>query len=195
MECSKHNVCYNLLMSSNDRYRGNREYRDLTVQTHYKTPGRSTRVQTKGTTMNDLSFSQNSVDARRPYEDTAFIERSRQQQRARQPQKRPYAQQPQRAQQQHPQQHDSVPPYARDPYPQRYYQKPQPVSAAPAPVQDKSAASKEADKAAKAARIEANSKPKVSKEVALQIEMIFKIGIMVWGAAALVTVIVLLSGS
>ena len=181
-------------MSSNDRYRGNREYRDLTVQTHYKTPGRSTRVQTKGSSMNDLSFSQNSVDARRPYEDTAFIERSRQQQRARQPQKRPYAQQPQQQQQQS-QQRDTVPPYARDSYPQRYYQKPQPVHNTPSPVKDKQASSKEAEKAAMAARIEANSKPKVSKEVALQIEMIFKIGIMVWGAAALVTVIVLLSGS
>ena len=62
-------------------------------------------------------------------------------------------------------------------------------------MKDKPASSKEAEKAAMAARIEANSKPKVSKEVALQIEMIFKIGIMVWGAAALVTVIVLLSGS
>ena len=38
-----------------------------------------------------------------------------------------------------------------------------------------------------------NMKPKVGKEQVLQIDMIFKICIMVWAAAALVTVIVLLT--
>jgi len=38
-----------------------------------------------------------------------------------------------------------------------------------------------------------NMKPKVGKEQVLQIDMIFKICIMVWAAVALVTVIVLLT--
>lgn len=198
MECLKHNVCYNFCMSSNDRYRGNREYRDLTVQTHYKTPGRSARVQTKGSSMNDLSFSQNSVDARRPYEDTAFIERSRQQQRS------GYSGQA------HSRQTTTPPPYTRDPYPQGYqqprsgsnnsnmygYNKPAQAKneVRPSPASDADA-KKKAEKAAKEAAIKANSKPKVSKEVAMQIGMIFNIGIMLWCAAALVTIIVLLTGA
>ena len=173
-------------MSSNDRYRGNREYRDLTVQTHYKEPGRSPRVQTRGS-MNDMRFSNNSVDARRPIEDQDLIYRTRYQARPQQPQQAPNegvraygdygrSAQPQRPQVQQPQ-----------------YQQPQPQRVArPAPQHIKTPQAA-AEKKPEAPKPVIDTSPKVSKDQALQIDMIFKIGIMVWAAAALVITIVLLT--
>ena len=205
-------------MSSNDRYRGNREYRDLTVQTHYGKSGRSPRVQTKHPFDADMKFSQDSADFRRPYEDREFVDRSRanmagQQQRRQQPR------QPQPQQQPLPYQVDSRQYYDRQiqrnqgqrpsqPQPQHYQQPYQPqqasrqAAAAPAPAPAPRKAVKQdandmrrmkSDYVVDNETIALNMKPKVGKEQVLQIDMIFKICIMVWAAVALVTVIVLLT--
>ena len=163
-------------MSSNDRYRGNREYRDLTVQTHYKEPGRSARVQTRGS-MNDMKFSQNSVDARRPYEDKDLIYRTR------------YQQKPSEGVHSYGRAVQSAPPrrVARPERPERPQRAPSQRVSRPAP------ASVPESRTAAEPKVIVDTSPKVSKEQALQIDMIFKIGIMVWAAAALVTTIVLLT--
>ena len=176
-------------MSSNDRYRGNREYRDLTVQTHYKPSGRPTRVQTKGAFDSEMKFSKNSADARRPYEDTAFIERSRQQQKAQQ------RQQPQnvRAYGDYGQQQ-------RKPASQAPSRVPSGVpSRAPSQAPVKAFRSEAREPGVRThvkpdeATIQSHMGPKVSKEQVLQIDMVFKICIMVWAAVALVITVVLLT--
>ena len=206
-------------MSSNDRYRGNREYRDLTVQTHYKESGRSPRVQTRGS-MSDMKFSQNSVDARRPYEDQDLIYRTRyqaqpqqrqgQQVRAQQPRQgqvhaqQPYpnqapqgdyyhaygdygsVQQPQRAARPVQQPQPQAQQYQSQQYQsQQFQQVPQPQRVSrPAPQKIKEPAEPQPV---------VDTSPKVSREQAMQIDMVFKICIMIWAAAALVTTIVLLT--
>ena len=165
--------------------------------------------------MSNLRFSQDSADARNPYEDTAFIERSRQQQRASQPRQQANGNYIQPG-------HNAKPPYTRDPYPQGYQTmgsqpyrtdkagqrngaaqsrpnrpasgNPQIRKPAPSVGTGMNTGSK-AQAASAEAAVKVPQGPKVSKEVALQIEMVFKIGIMIWAAAALVTVIVLLTGA
>jgi len=192
MGCCSRIMCYNCRMSSNERYRGNREYRDLTVQTHYKESGRPTRVQTRGS-LNDMKFSNNSVDARKPYEDTDLIYRTRYQAKPSEG-VHSYGDYGKAVQ--------AAPPrrVARPerPAPQQYRNQggnPQ-VQSRPAPqyqqqqthVPEQSAPRKPAEP-----KEIIDTSPKVSKEQALQIDMMFKIGIMVWAAAALVTTIVLLT--
>ena len=179
-------------MSSNDRYRGNREYRDLTVRTHYREPGRSARVQTKHTGAYDMKFSQDSADFRKPYEDREFIDRSRARvNQAQQPQN-PYVygypnQQPQQRprpqqQQPRPQQQYAQPQYARP-------QQPRPRSEVRTPAPNFNQAP------AQPAEPENTytPAPKISREKAMQIDMIFKVGMMVWAVAAIVVVVVLLT--
>ena len=213
MECCNVKLCYNDFMSSNDRYRGNREYRDLTVQTHYGKSGRQTRVQTKRPFDADMKFSQNSVDSRRPYEDREFIERSRASQAQQRQQSRPvqspnyqndprqyYQPRPQQAPQQAPQQQmprQQMPygQYQQPQYqPQPQYQQPQ---AQPQPKRvdkpDEFDMRKFSSGSKGSTEVAANMGPKVSKEQVMQIDMVFKICIMVWAAAALVTTIVLLT--
>ena len=203
-------------MNSNDRYRGNREYRDLTVQTHYGKSGRTPRVQTRGSSMSDMKFGPNSADARRPYEDRDLIERGRAQQaqqqsagvhaygdydRAAQAQRRAAMQQQGRPQQGQYVQRPQAQPYQQQPQ-QPQYQQPyqqagqpqQPRTARPAPAQVRMPNPQphaEQPKSKPAPQIDTS--PKVSKEQALQIDMMFKIGIMVWAAVALVITIVLLT--
>ncbi|SCW26338.1 hypothetical protein SAMN02910456_00041 [Ruminococcaceae bacterium YRB3002] len=214
-------------MNPNDRYRGNREYRDLTVQTHYGKSSRTPRVQTRGSSMSDMKFGPNSADARRPMEDRDLIERGRTQQqqqqaqqavpgvhaygdydRGAQGQRRPVnqGQQP-RPQQGYPQQSQPQPQFVQrqpqpqqQPQPQGYpqgYQ--QPVrTARPAPAQVRvpnpqaASAVPSPEKREKQAP-QVDTRQKVSNEQALQIDMMFKIGIMVWAAVALVITIVLLT--
>ena len=179
---------YNLAMSSNDRYRGNREYRDLTVQTHYGKGNRNTRVQTKRPYDSEMKFSRDSADFRRPYEDQEFIARSRAQTQRGQVQGDPtryYAQRPQQPQQ-----------YQQPQY-QQQYQQPVRRSAAPSqrpPVRAPQAPAQQgAPVHQKRPEPVVDTAPKVNREQALQIDMVFKIGIMLWGAAALVITIVLLT--
>ncbi|MCR5061129.1 MAG: hypothetical protein K6A80_08890 [Saccharofermentans sp.] len=170
---------YNLAMSSNDRYRGNREYRDLTVQTHYGKGNRNTRVQTKRPYDSEMKFSRDSADFRRPYEDQEFIARSRAQTQRGQVQGDParyYAQRPQQPQQYQQSVRRSAAPSQRSP-----------VRAPQAPVQQGAPVHQKKTEPA------VDTSPKVSREQALQIDMVFKIGIMLWGAAALVITIVLLT--
>lgn len=199
-------------MSSNDRYRGNREYRDLKVQTHYGKSGRSPRVQTNRPFDSDMKFSQNSADFRRPYEDREFIDRSRA--NAAGQQRRPQQRQPQPQQQPLPYQVDPRQYYDRQIQKQNQgqgqqpYRQPQPQqhsrnpyqNGTPAPAPRKVAKNEpgdmrrmKSDYVVDEGMVALNMKPKVGKEQVLQIDMIFKIGIMVWAAAALVTVIVLLT--
>ena len=189
-------------MSSNDRYRGNREYRDLTVQTHYGKGNRNTRVQTKRPFDSEMKFSRDSADFRRPYEDQEFIARSRAQQaqRGQQAQGDPtryYTQRPQ--QQPHPQQQYQQPyqQQYQQPHPQQYQQQPVRRSAAPSqkpPVRTPQAPTQQGVPVQqKRPEPVVDTSPKVSREQALQIDMVFKIGIMLWGAAALVITIVLLT--
>ena len=176
-------------MSSNDRYRGNREYRDLTVQTHYGKGNRNTRVQTKRPYDSDMKFSRDSADFRRPYEDQEFIARSRAQTQRGQVQGDPtryYAQRPQQPQQ----------PYQQQ-YQQPYQQQPVRRTAAPSQKPPVRTPQPSADPVAQVPKKRPepviDTSPKVSREQALQIDMVFKIGIMLWGAAALVITIVLLT--
>ncbi|MBR2524284.1 MAG: hypothetical protein IKE53_07610 [Clostridiales bacterium] len=185
-------------MSSNDRYRGNREYRDLTVRTHYKEPGRSPRVQTKHTGAYDMKFSQDSADFRKPYEDREFIDRSRARVNQAQQAANPYpygypAQQPQARPQQYAQpQQPRQPQYAQPQYAQPQYSRPQqprPRSEVRTPAPNFSQAP------AQPAEPENTytPAPKISREKAMQIDMIFKVGMMVWGVAAIVVVVILLT--
>lgn len=207
MECCNVKLCYNDFMSSNDRYRGNREYRDLTVQTHYGKSGRQTRVQTKRPFDADMKFSQNSVDSRRPYEDREFIERSRASQAQQRPQQRPtqapnyqndprqyYQPRQQAPQQQAPAQQMPYGQYVQpQPYqPQQQYQQPQPKRVDKPEEYDMRRLNRDS-KSKGNGEVAANMGPKVSKEQVMQIDMVFKICIMVWAAAALVTTIVLLT--
>jgi hypothetical protein len=169
-----------------------------------------------------MKFSQNSADFRRPYEDREFVDRSRanvagQQQRRQQPRQPQQQQQPlpyqvdprqyyDRQIQKNQGQRQAQPQQQYQQYQQPYQQSYQPqqasrqAAAAPAPAPKKAAKQDandmrrmKSDYVVDNETIALNMKPKVGKEQVLQIDMIFKICIMVWAAVALVTVIVLLT--